>query len=262
VILAALVISWLSTRPTSHHTSARDSQHTATNASGPPGGARSSEHVAAAAARAARWAAANLPPGSAVLASNELRDLLTGLRRSASCPSAGFLLADGALRSQAARERNLADCLTDSVPIARFETGIEVRQITPDAAAAARARTGALDDRRRGGMGLASNPAITMPDTARRLLRAGRLDLRAAAVLAALAERHSVRIAAVVGDPAEIAAGLPARTLDLAAPGVDVLTPVLAAVTGDYRPARVIRTGAGAVRLVWSFRATPPDVLH
>jgi len=225
-------------------------------------GAESPAAPNAAATAAARWAADNLPAGSAVLASSELAALLTGLHPSTTCPSGGFLLADDAVRIRATHQPTLADCLARSLPVARFEGRVEIRHVMPDPDAAARTRKAGFTDRSRAGTALASNSAIVMAAPTRRLIRAGALDLRAAAVLAALAARHPIAVLSVIGDPPEVAAGLPARTVEVVYPDLDGLFAVVRAVAPDYRPSQVTPASNGSVRLSWPFRATPPGVLR
>jgi hypothetical protein len=232
-------------------------EHDTANRSNP----RPTTSAPAPAKQAAQWATANLPRGSAVVAGAETARMLTTLHRTDRCAAKGYVVADGALRRAAADRPELARCLRNSVPVARFADGVEVRQVTKDRVAADRSRATARADRMRGGTALLRNPAISASDAIKAQLRGGRLDLRAQAVLAQVAGRTAVRIVAVLGDPAELAAGLPARTVLISVQAGDQLRAVLRGLAAAYRP-RSVTPAAGGARLTWPFRASPPPVLR
>jgi hypothetical protein len=212
--------------------------------------------------QAARWAMANLPAGTAVVARGPAQATLRALHATDRCAPDGYLLADAALRRAAAGRPDLAGCLRNSVPVARFADGAEVRRVTTDPAAAGRALAAARTDRQRGGAALLRNRSITAAPSVAAQLRAGRLDMRAETVLAVVAGRTEVHLVAVLGDPAELAAGYPARTVLITVPEPGALAAVLRAVSDDYRPRETTAGLGDSTRLTWPFRAAPPPVLR
>jgi hypothetical protein len=214
---------------------------------------------------AAQWVTADLPVGARVVADAGVAQTLAGAGFDHVTDSAAgwrqdrFVVVTSELRARAATDAALARCLTASLAVARFGRGpdfTEVRQITTDLGAAARARRAGYTDRRRGGAALAGNHAITMSAHVRAQLRAGLLDKRAQAVLAALARREPFRLQAIDAVPAETAVGMPARTVYVEPSKPARFRSLLAGLPGTIRPAAPVRAADGAERLTWPVR--PP----
>jgi hypothetical protein len=214
------------------------------------------------------WVHANLPPSTSLVTDHAAAALLTGVgfratTEYASCRSAQFLLVTTALRRRAADSPALAGCLLSSLPVAVVRDGArttEVRMITRSSDPAA-ARQQARADRRAGGAALTLNPAISMPADVQRVVRAGQLDLRAETVLVALARLAPFAIEAVRTEPAEAAAGLPARSVLLRLPAPPTGSWFRTHVAAGYRPSTVLRAGPHTEWLTWPFEIAPPSVL-
>jgi hypothetical protein len=215
------------------------------------------------------WASANLPRDRTIFADPVAGSLLeaagfTDVRRDVStCRAGGFVFVTALVRQRAERQPSVAACLASSLLDVSVGTGgtvAELRGITADPAAAAAVRAEALADRRLGGAALADNPAISMSAEVRRELRAGRLDLRAEAVLALLAGRAPIRIAAIRGYAGELRAGLPARTVAIRLAQPARFDALLAHISRDYRPSDIVRR-LRVEQLTWPFRTEPLPVL-
>jgi hypothetical protein len=168
------------------------------------------------------WIADNVPTSAPVLADRRVAGALRA-RSFADLLPVTFGPADGtpayvvetrAIRAAAAHRAAVRTALAASAPVARFggAGGIVVRQHV-DVGAARLARLQAADQRARQALegGLLRDAALTVSATARRILSAGVLDLRAATALSLLARRGPVRLVAVPVVRPERAAGLPAR---------------------------------------------------
>ena len=135
-----------------------------------------------------------------------------------------------------------------SAPVASFGSGadqVTVRRVLHDPDTAARARADA-STRLDAGIALAVNPRLGLQPVAAELLRLGRVDARAVAVLAAVTGQHSLAVAdfpAVAGeDPAQPRRLIAVTAIDgqPVAPGAEPVTLLeqwLRAQQPPYRPA-------------------------
>jgi hypothetical protein len=151
--------------------------------------------------------------------------------------------------------------LVSSVPVAVFGTGphrVEVRQILPGGTAGLDARR-AVDAkaRQQAETGLLGNPRLHPNAVARRVLATGGLDLRAATVLALIAEQVPVQLAAITTDPAEVAAGLPARTVEITLSVPSVVADAVRALPADYLPVNLRVLSRNRCQLVWPVGVAP-----
>jgi hypothetical protein len=117
-----------------------------------------------------------------------------------------------------------------------------------------------LRDRAAAGNAIMRNPRIGLDAAVRKSLGSGQLDLRAATLLALLAAKTDVHIAAIVTDRSEAAAGRPARRLTLTLRDPDALIETLHELPAAYAPSGVRRAGA-VTRLEWSVGLAPMSIL-
>ncbi|MEP7021071.1 MAG: hypothetical protein ABI808_10490 [Pseudonocardiales bacterium] len=222
------------------------------------------------------WLSTNLPHSARVIADPAVRTALirSGFSPSAvtppgqvvGCDAISFVVVTRALESAAITDETLAGCVRSALPVAIFGSGAAAVRIAETVPAGSHAlasqRSRDSSDRTLAGAALAANPAVRAPTAIRTSLTAGQLDLRTATVLAVLAERTAVRITAVTGDPAEIAAGLPARTVDVVLTEAAALAPVLASLSEPFRPSAMVPTGRDSFRLTWPFTTAPIPQLN
>jgi hypothetical protein len=171
------------------------------------------------------------------------------------------VLVTDALREQAGDDATTARCLRSTIAVALARDGstsVEVRLVTSDLAAAQRSFAAAAADRGRGGAAIGDNPRITMSAEVRTMLVNGGLDLRAQTTLVALASQHPLQLERIVADPAEAAAGLPARTVEVHGLPADI---GFSSQSTAFRPAAVTPLPGGLVRLTWSFTTAAVPVL-
>lgn len=195
----------------------------------------------------AAWATRNLPH-SAVIAARG--DLAAALR------SAGF--------SHVIAHPGGADYLVGvtggtSVPVAKFGSrggAVVVRQRV-DVRYAARLWAADATGRRAAERELLRNFNVRTAPGARSALAAGRVDMRAATVLALLAGRGPVRLLAATPEPAEQAVGQPIRILELRVDS-GAAQDIRAGLSAAYQPATVAHLPGGVQRWTWSLRALPP----
>lgn len=215
----------------------------------------------------AAWMSQELPHTAGVLATDPVKSQLAQAGFGKVVDAAGlapgqvqFLVSNAALRANAKRDAVIAQLLAYSAPIAVFGTGadeIVVRQTTstPDAIRivhhASGVRQRAAQERQ-----LLENRALRFNADGALILRAGALDLRAASVLALLADATPLQVQIVV-DPAERAAGLPARRLLIQSSAPEKVHAVLAALPASYRLATDQRIANGAERLIWPIDPDP-----
>jgi len=238
----------------------------------PPAAAPMSPFVRA----AEDWLSTNLPQSARVIADPTVRAALirSGFSTSAvtppgrvvGCEAISFVVVTPALESAAIADDTLAGCVRSALPVAIFGSGAATVRIAETVPAGSHAlasqRSRDSSDRTLAGAALAANPAVRAPAAIRTSLTTGYLDLRTATVLAVLAERTVVRITAVTGDPAEIAAGLPARTVDVVLTEGAALAPVLASLSEPFRPSAMVPTGPDSFRLTWPFTTAPIPQLN
>jgi hypothetical protein len=281
IVIAAAVALALSLR---HHSSARNNSNTpTTSASAPTASGPAKAVTPAAVNQATAWIVANLSSSdhvisdaatSAQLVSRGFPNVtgidtqVTGQVQIARDESQ-FIAATPSIRAAEVRNRPLADALIASAPVAIFGTGaqgVEVRQVLSGAHAASLQGllTTDLTSRRQAATGILSNTAVTVDPSARPVLLAGGLDLRAATAIVYLADRTPVRLVAVQVNPAERAAGRPARIVQ-----VQMADPIngaaaLTTLTAAYQPEVVTRhtDNPKAYTIQWSVSAIPPPTLN
>jgi hypothetical protein len=155
----------------------------------------------------------------------------------------------------------LKQALTSSIAVAIFGSGshrVEVRQILPrgiDGVDVRRSADGQA--RQRAESALLHNRRVQVDLAAVRVLEAGGLDLRAATVLALLADQALVQVNAIDSDPAETAAGLPARTVEITVTQPTLVADTVRSLPTDYRPKLVSKLGPTRSQLVWPIAVAP-----
>ena len=217
--------------------------------------------VDAAAAEAGDWAVANLAHTDRLVTDETLRAGLTGrgFPTQNLIPAGDFtgsdrptdLIVDTGLRSAAATTPALAQAVQAARPLAVFGSGpaaVQVSQVL--SLEAAQAVTVDAAARATAGRALARNPHLTASDAIRRTLTDGRLDLRAATVLAVLAASTTVDVVALPQDGAETQAGAPVRQLRLRVPG-SLLTSTTAATPPAMRPRSATRQSDDSYLVSW-----------
>ncbi|MEP7178270.1 MAG: hypothetical protein ABI775_04220 [Pseudonocardiales bacterium] len=217
------------------------------------------------------WLSTNLPRSATLVADATVRAELidSGFPAAAvtlpgqvtGCDALSFVVVTRALESTATKDATLTGCVRSALPVAVFGSGAAAVRIAETVPAGSRAlaaqRSGDAYDRKLAGTALARNPSVHTSAALNASLNAGTLDLRAATVIAVLAARTQVRVAALLGDPAELAAGLPARTVHVALADTAELAAVLATLSEPFRPSAVVRIGSDGFRLTWLFATTP-----
>jgi hypothetical protein len=230
---------------------------------------------------AAAWVVRELPHDARIIADRRLaaaltRDRFTAIRTPSvinSGPAGGrialtfdYAVSTAALRATAGPGSGVDRVLTSSVPIAMFGSGsgvVLVRQAsTADAADLAASRAADLQKRRAGERQLLANPAIHAGTAARTALHAGRLDLRAATVLALMANSSHVDLLSVNIDRPEQLVGLPARSIDVRTDAESAVEAMLSNLPPSYRPTSDSRLPGGAHRMVWPIVLEPPTGLN
>lgn len=256
------------TRPTSASPSA-----TATRPAAPP--------TPTALSSAETWLRANIPATMAISADPNLvgqlqRAGFTAAHVLPGTPGAQDWHADGIVVSTA-KTRALAAStplvnaeLASSIPVAVFGTGtqgVEVRMVfgtaNPDVLTVQAQRLADATNRRIAGDGLLRNPRVKIAPQWTTLVATGGLDLRAAVVIALIANQTNVGVITVVVDPGENAAGMPARTVRLSMPSW-VLPTVLPALPSGYRPGAITtitRDNTQLTQLSWGVTLTPQPTL-
>jgi hypothetical protein len=222
-------------------------------------------------ARAEKWLSTSLPAGARIGVDASVARDLAGTKRpnvdvlskaSTDRPVDDFIVATSELRAIAAGVAAVSQALASSRPVAVFGRGdarVEVRQVDSDGPAAlARRWRQDVSDRALAGPSLLRNPRVRADASPRAVLQRGGLDLRAVVLLGLLAAKTDVRITALPSDPAEAAAGMPARFLrtSIADPGT-ALTAVLAMLPPTYRPSRITVLPARVRQFEWPVAAAP-----
>ncbi|MGI8879439.1 MAG: hypothetical protein ACR2KJ_02805 [Jatrophihabitans sp.] len=111
--------------------------------------------------------------------------------------------------------------------------------------------------RKMAGAQLLGNPAVHPDAAARALIAGGRLDMRAATILATLAQDGEVAVGGLVQDAAERRAGLPIRTLTITVDDLDRANRAVSSAMSLYHPSSTQPTGANSERLTWSPAVAP-----
>jgi hypothetical protein len=160
--------------------------------------------------------------------------------------------------------------LASSVPVAVFGTGtqtVEARMVfgtnNPDILSVQAQRQDDATNRRLAGEALLRNPRVTIAPAWSTLVATGGLDLRPAVVIGLIAARTDVSVVAVKVDPAENAAGTPARTVRLSIPP-SVLPGILDTLPAGYRPNRIsspTQSNTQLTELSWGVTLTPQPTL-
>jgi hypothetical protein len=174
-----------------------------------------------------------------------------------------FVVSTAQLRDIAATGQDpaVAQLLAESQPVAQFGTGVDsvqVREVIPTGirpSVVAASRTMA-------GQALLSNKALSVVPSAVPLLSQGRLDLRAATLIAALAAQTRLTLIGLAQQPVEANAGAPIRTVQLDLGGSSrLLKEYIDALPVDYRPASSQRQKDGSYVVQWHpDLATAPPV--
>jgi hypothetical protein len=215
----------------------------------------------------AAWMNRELPHTAGVLATDTMRAQLVRagfgkvLGADGVTPSqVQYVVSNAELRSAAEKNAVLAQLLAYSAPIAAFGDGADqvvVRQTTstPQATRAAHHAAG-LRQRAAQERQLLENKRLHFNADGTQVVRNGALDMRAASVLALLADAAPLQVQIVV-DPAERAAGVPARQLLIRSSAPDKAHEVLAALPATYRLASDQQLSNGLERLVWPIDPDP-----
>jgi hypothetical protein len=189
-----------------------------------------------------------------------------GSARAQDVPTFDYVVSTAALRATARSGDPVDRALNSSLPIAVFGSGahqVVVRQVsTMSAADIASRRTADRQTRRNAERQLLANPAIQARGAARTALQAGELDLRAATVLALMANSSHVNIVSVNTDEPEQAAGLPARTVDVRTNAAPAVQAMLSNLPSSYQPSTDTPLPNGTHRMVWPIDPEPPAVLN
>jgi hypothetical protein len=172
-----------------------------------------------------------------------------------------YLVATELTRRVGAILPQVEQMLRASIPVAIFGRAaerIEVRRILPGGTAGVADRW-AMDGaaRREAEGGLLVNPRLRVAASARAVLAAGGLDLRAATALVMIADQTAVRLDAIAVDAAESAAGLPARRITITITKGPRVADALRALPVEYRPTGLQAPAAGQMQLVWPLAAVP-----
>jgi hypothetical protein len=217
------------------------------------------------AAQATSWAGLNLAPHVSILTDPTTAPTLikAGFDAVTSPASAqlDYVFSTSRLRAQPAA----ANSISSAVPIAQFgpvSSGITIEALVSDPPPdLATVRAADLQNRRQAGIELLANSALTVADGAASTLRAGGLDMRAATVLAFLANGGAVSVLSITVNPPEQAVDLPARVVDLSPSDPGAASAILAALPPSYRPVSVALTSS-RLRLTWPVNPLPTAVLH
>ncbi|HEY3716305.1 MAG TPA: hypothetical protein VGL39_17395 [Jatrophihabitantaceae bacterium] len=220
--------------------------------------------------QAETWIRANLARSARVRTDSTVAsDLLfsgytaTGVLTSIDSQDAGdsLLVTTPEIREHA--RKSLADVASRISPlsVASFGTGsgqVEIALLVDGNAASLSQRLARdSNERRMADRALLANPRVVTDPAIRPWLADGRLDLRAATVVALLASRTDVRLTRVTLDRAEAPLARPARTLTLSMTDPAALAAVQRALPAAYAPARVSTLPGGARQLTWSVGLAP-----
>ena len=199
--------------------------------------------------RAEAWIRGNVPRVAALRTDSAVAAQLisAGYRStgpSVSIDAAGaFLVTTPKDRDRARRDLARAADRVSSVPVAAFGADarlVEVSLLVDGSASSWRTRLVQQSaERLAADRALLANPRLTVADAALPWLTDGRVDLRAATVLALLAARTDVHVVRISLDPGEATAERPARTLEVSLSNPAVLSGVRHELPSPYAPAQV-----------------------
>jgi hypothetical protein len=177
-----------------------------------------------------------------------------------------YVASTAALRADAASGNAVERALNSSLPVAAFGSGarqVILQQVSSDATAEiASRRSDDERNRRTAEQQLLANSAIHVSGAARTALQGGALDLRAATVLALMANTSHVDLLSVNVDGPEQAAGLPARSIDVRTDAASAVQAMLSNLPPSYAPSADTRLPNGTDRIVWPLDPEPPTVLN
>jgi hypothetical protein len=225
---------------------------------------------------AASWASVELSHNAKVLADPALRarlrsDRFTQVTTPADSSSGtaltfDYIVSTPALRAQASTGNPIDRALRSSVPVALFGSGrdqVVVRQAsTASAADIAARRVVDGETRRIAERQLLINPAVRARGPAGAALSAGQLDLRAATVLALMANASHIELLTVNVNEPERAAGLPARSIDVRADDGADMQATVNSLPPLYRPISDTQLPNSTHRMVWALDPEPPPALN
>jgi hypothetical protein len=176
--------------------------------------------------------------------------------------SADYILETPRLRADASTSSPLRAALDSEAPVAKFGRGADqvvAARLLPDGQTAEAAAD--VTDRRTAGSQLLENPRVHISAAARNAFGSGMVDLRAATLLALMAQNGDVTVRAVERVPAEDAAGLPVRQLVLSFADPSAVADVLARLPASYRPSAVTGSNSSC-RLTWPVQVPPLTSVH
>ncbi len=228
---------------------------TSTKRNRPPVSA--SKQLAPASAAAVAWAGRELPHDASILADSSLRSALT---------AAGFTKivtgSAGAVYVIGDPHSTLVEQVGSSASIASFGSGtgqtVVAQVITDPPADLASVRSADAQARASAETELLANPGVQATGTAADALRSGEVDLRAATVLAFLANSSHIAVLAATGDAPEQAVGLPIRDIQVRSDDLAATQMIIATLPLSYRPSSATQLPSGALELVWPIAAVPP----
>jgi hypothetical protein len=173
-----------------------------------------------------------------------------------------FVVSTPAIHGDITRHLVGSAARISSVPVAVFGPAtrhVEVRMIVSGSASSLEHRM-ARDarDRLAAGKALLANHRLTAEPEPREVLRAGGLDIRAAAVLTLLAKKTDVNVSRLAVDQPEAAAGSPARTVTISLRDPKALSETLRMLPRAYTPSAVAQTSGRSRELTWSVGLAPP----
>jgi hypothetical protein len=217
--------------------------------------------------QAETWIRENLPQTASLRADPAVTaDLISAgypaAGPSVSIDSAGvFVVTTPANRDRSQRDLGGAAARISSLPVATFGSGPQRVDVSLLVGGSARSLPSRLSreasERRAADRALLTNPRLATPAMLRPWLDDGRLDLRAATVVALLAARTDVHVVRITLDPAEAAAARPARTVALSLADPTALTEVLRTLRSSYAPTRVVTPPDGTRQLTWPVGLAP-----
>jgi len=157
----------------------------------------------------------------------------------------------------------VADLMQGASPLAAF--GTDVQQVTVvqlPSGGKARFRQQLSKDkgsRRQAGQALSQNTRITADAALSRMLSDGMLDLRAASMLAVLAEKSPLRLLPPPVDPAGRRVGAPIRSIRFIGIPVAALAGIADGLAADFHPLRIHENTDHSMTWTWSPIAAVPD---
>jgi hypothetical protein len=208
------------------------------------------------------WIRANVMTTTAVLGDpGVVRDLQSSGYQGAAelgpnWRDARYIVLTPTLRSEAV----VAPVTAASSPVAIYGSGdlqVQVRALpTGGIAGLAATLTRDAAARHTAGPQLLTNPNVSIDPASAAVLSKGMLDLRAATFVALLASTNHIEVSHVVIDPAEAAAGIPSRALEIKVSDSAAIALTMQRLPAAYRPVSIAGSGTDAV-LTWPI-AVPP----